>query len=196
LAKLSADLSGWEGRFLPESLNSVAVGTGVHRARPLFVSPTQITAQLPFETPAGAQQVAVNNGIGLSNVAEIQVAPVAPALFDGVILKRADSSLVSALNPAAAGDVIVVYLTGMGQTTPALATGQIVDATRSFTTVPVTVTIGGRAAEVLTSTAAPGFSGVYQVALRVPAGAGPGNRVPLVLNAGAAASNTVSIAVR
>lgn len=196
LAKLGTDLRGWEGRFLPESLNSVAVGTGVHRALLLFVSPAQITAQLPFETPAGTRQLAVNNGIGLSNVAEIQVAAVAPALFDGVILKRADNSLVSAMSPAEAGDVIVVYLTGMGQTTPPMATGQIVDATRAFATVPVTVTVGGRDAEVLSSTAAPGFSGIYQVALRVPAGAGPGNRVPLLLKAGAAISNTLSIAVR
>jgi len=132
----------------------------------------------------------------MSNVVGIPVAPVAPALFAGAILKRADSSLVSALSPAQAGDVIVVYLTGMGQTTPALTTGKLVDAARSYTTVPVTATLGGKAAEVLSSTAAPGLPGVYQVALQVPAGTGPGSSVPLVLKAGTATSNTVTVAVR
>jgi uncharacterized protein (TIGR03437 family) len=120
---------------------------------------------------------------------------VTPALFAGAILRRADNSLVSTLNPAQPGEVIVVHLTGMGQTTPALFTGRLPDAAWKYTTVPVTATVGGKDAEVLSSTAAPGFPGVYQVALRVPAGAGPGS-VPLVLKAGTASSNTVSVAVR
>jgi len=196
LAKAAGDLNGWEGQVIPDSLNFVVVGAGPYRARLLSVSPTQITAQLAFELAPGAHALAVNNGNGMSNVMGIQVAPVAPALFAGAILKRADSSLVSALNPAQPGDVIVVYLTGMGQTTPALATGRLVDSTRSYTTVAVTATLGGKNAEVLYSTAAPGLPGIYQVALQVPAGAGPGSSVPLVLKAGTATSNTVTVAVR
>jgi len=195
LAKVGTDLSGWEGTVTPESLNSVAVGAGPHRARLLYVSPTQINAQLPFELAPGTHALAVNNGNGMSNIFAIPVAAVAPAVFSGAILKRADNSLVTAANPAQAGDVLVVYLTGMGQTTPALATGRLVDPARMFSTVAVTATVGGKDAEVLSSTAALGFPGVYQVALRVPAGAGTGN-IPLVLKAGTASSNTVSVAVR
>ncbi len=195
LAKVGTDLSGWEGQLIPESLNSVVVGAGPHRARLLYVSPTQINAQLPFELAPGTQSVALNNGNGISNIVTIPVAAVAPAIFPGAVLKRADNSLVTAVNPAQVGEVIVVYLTGMGQTTPALATGRLVDAARTFSTVAVTATLGGKDAEVLSSTAAPGLPGVYQVALRVPAGAGPGS-VPLVLKAGTASSNTVSVAVR
>jgi uncharacterized protein (TIGR03437 family) len=195
LAKVGTDLSGWEGTVIPESLNSVAVGAGGRRARLLYVSPTQINAQLPFELAPGTHGLAVNNGNGMSNIFAIPVAAVAPAVFPGAILKRADNSLVTAGNPAQAGDVLVVYLTGMGQTTPALATGRLVDPGRMFSTVAVTATVGGKDAEVLSSTAAPGFPGVYQVALRLPAGAGTGS-VPLVLKAGTASSNTVSVAVR
>jgi hypothetical protein len=126
LAKVGADLSGWEGTVIPESLNSVAVGAGPHRARLLYVSPTQINAELPFELAPGTHALAVNNGNGMSNIFAIPVAPMAPAIFSGAILKRADNSLVTAGNPAQAGDVLVVYLTGMGQTTPALATGRLV----------------------------------------------------------------------
>ena len=135
------------------------------------MSPKQTNVQLPFELAPGAQQTAVNNGNCVSNIVAIAVAPVAPAIFSGAILKRADNSLVTAANPAQAGDVLVVYLTGMGQTTLALATGRLVDPARMFSTVPATATVGGKDAEVPSSTAAPGFPGVYQVALRVPAGA-------------------------
>jgi len=195
LAKVKGDLSGWEGQVIPESLNAVVVGAGQHRARLLHVSPTQINAQLPFELPPGTQTLAVNNGNGISNIVAITVAPAAPAVFADAILKRADNSLVTARNPAQAGDVIVVYLTGLGQTTPALTTGKLVDGGRTFSTVAVTATLGGKDAEVLFSTAAPGFPGMYQVALRVPAGAGTGN-VPLVVRAGQASSNTVNVTVR
>jgi uncharacterized protein (TIGR03437 family) len=62
LAKVGTDLSGWEGQVIPESLNTVAVGAGPHRARLLYVSPTQINAQLPFELAPGTHGLAVSNG--------------------------------------------------------------------------------------------------------------------------------------
>ncbi|MBM3747968.1 MAG: hypothetical protein FJW34_19450 [Acidobacteria bacterium] len=195
LAKVKGDLSGWEGQVIPESLNAGVVGAGQHRARLLYVSPTHINAQLPFELPPGTQPVAVNNGNGVSNIATIAVTPVAPAVFPDAVLKRADNSLVTAAKPAQAGDVIVAHLTGLGQTTPALATGRLVNGARMFTTVAVTATLGGKDAEVLFSTAAPGLPGVYQVTLRVPSGAGTGS-LPLVLTAGSTSSNTVTVAVR
>ena len=64
LAKTTTDLSGWEGTRLPDILNGVAVAVGGQRARLLYVSPTQINAVLPLETPVGRQQAAVNNGNG------------------------------------------------------------------------------------------------------------------------------------
>lgn len=195
LAKVGTGLNGWEGQVIPESLNSVVVGSGPWLARLLFVSPAQINAQLPFDLPTGARQLAVNNGNGLSNVVPIQVDTVAPAIFGGVIVKQADSSIVDPLNPAQAGDAIIIYATGMGQTTPALSSGRLVNPDTPCRTVPVTAAIGAKAAEVLSSAAAPGFPGVYQVVLRVPVGAGTGN-APLILRAGATTSNTVSVAVR
>jgi hypothetical protein len=45
LAKVKGDLSGWEGQVIPESLNAVVVGAGQHRARLLYVSPTQINGR-------------------------------------------------------------------------------------------------------------------------------------------------------
>ncbi len=195
LAKVGTNIDGWEGVILPASLNGVVVGIGSLRLRPILVSPSQITAVLPMETPSGTVQLAVNNGAALSQPFPVRVAAAAPALFAYPILKGSDFSPVSALNPVQAGDVILFYLTGLGQTTPALASGAVVDDAISYNTAPVKVTIGGKEAQVLTSAASPGIPGLYQVVLRVPAGTGGGN-VPLVLEAGPARSNLVSVAVR
>jgi uncharacterized protein (TIGR03437 family) len=128
-----------------------------------------------MEIPSGTVHLAVNNGAALSRPFSLQVAPSAPALFAHPILKVSDFSQISAMNPAEAGDVILVYLTGLGQTTPALASGAVVDETISYNTAPVRVTVGGKEAQVLMSAARPGIPGLYQVVLRVPPGTGSGN---------------------
>jgi uncharacterized protein (TIGR03437 family) len=122
---------------------------------------------------------------------------MAPAIFFypvPAILKNVNYSLVSATNPARAGDVLLVYATGLGKTTPANRTGAL-SANDSFAqTAPVTATIGGKPAAIVYSIASPGFAGLYQVAVTVPSGV-TGN-VPLVIIAGAATSNSVTIAVQ
>jgi uncharacterized protein (TIGR03437 family) len=83
-------------------------------------------------------------------------------------------------------------MTGLGQTTPAVATGGIVTGLPKTSTV--TATIGSRDAEVIYSIAAPGYAGLNQVALKVPDGVT--GSVPLVVSQGTAKSNTVSINVQ
>ena len=198
LGKTTTDLSGWEGTRLPDLLNGVAVAVGGQRARLLYVSPTQINAVLPIDTPVGRQQAAVNNGNGPAEAA-VTVAAVAPAIFfgpsGGIVLKNSDFSLVGSGNPGRAGDVLVVYATGLGPTTPAIEGASLAPASPAVVIAPVAVTIGGRDAEVISSVASPGFAGLYQVAVRVPAGVAAGN-APLVLRSGQAVSNTVNIAVQ
>ena len=76
--------------------------------------------------------------------------------------------LISATNPAAAGDVLNVIATGLGQTTPALATGQITPRDQPFVTAPVTPQIGGATANVSAATAIAGLAGVYQITVTCP----------------------------
>jgi len=184
LAKVTTDLSGWEGEYLPDLLNGVAVAVGGQRARLLYVSPNLINAVLAFETPVGQQLAAVNNGNAPGAPVAVQVAAVAPAMFfnqdGGLIVRASDFSSVGRANPARAGEVVLIYGTGLGQTTPALETGQVPQGSPAANTAPVAVTIGGQTAEVISSTASPGLAGVYQVAARVPAGLTPGT-VPVVV---------------
>jgi uncharacterized protein (TIGR03437 family) len=128
----------------------------------------------------------------------VTVAATAPAIFFSpvaAVLKNADFSLVSAGNPAKAGDVILVYATGLGQTTPALTTGTLASGTTTAaTSASVTATIGGKDATVVYSIISPGFCGLYQVAITVPAGVTGSSAI--VLKQGSTTSNSVSIAVQ
>ena len=75
-----------------------------------------------------------------------------------------------ASRPAVPGEVIQIYGTGFGGTSPAMPTGQLVSQAAP-TIAPVTMKIGGVAAEV--QWAGLVSSGLYQLNVKIPAlGAG------------------------
>jgi uncharacterized protein (TIGR03437 family) len=194
LSLVTTDLSGWPGVSLPSPLNGVSVVLAGHGARLLYVSPGQVDALLPFGAPTGLQELTLTNANGTSAPISLQVAAVAPALYN-FAFENADFSLVSSSHPAHAGDVLVLYATGMGQTTPPLVTGQIVPSA-NYVTAPVTVTIGGVTANVFYSIAAPPYvAGLYQMAVTVPSGLASGSQ-PVVATSGGLQSNTVTIAIQ
>src|ERR1035437_5540599 len=199
LVKVATDLSGWAGRVLPTNLNGTSVTIGGKNAPIIYVGPGQINAQVPVDVPAGQQAVVVKNTVGPSAAFNVTVAATAPAIFfspTAAVLKNADFSLVGAANAAKAGDVILVYCTGLGATSASLATGTLVPATTiANTTAAVTATIGGKPATVTYAIAAPGFAGLYQVALTVPSGL-TGSSAAIVLTQGGVLSNSVPIAVQ
>jgi uncharacterized protein (TIGR03437 family) len=93
--------------------------------------------------------------------------------------------------PADIGDTLILWMTGLGITTPngdpsgkPLSTGQIPPADGSVLyetpTLP-TVTIGGVPATVIYSVLAPGYPGDYQVAVKVPTGVARGDDVPVMV---------------
>ena len=152
---------------------------------------------MPLDVPPGPQPLIVSNGDSSSEAFSLTVAPTAPAIFfypAVAIVKSADYSLVSDANPAHAGDTVLVMVTGLGQTTPPLATGQIVPVGTTANTAPVTATIAGRSVTVTSSTAYPLYPGLYQVAITVPAGVI--GTAPLVVQIGGVNSNSVNITVR
>ena len=88
---------------------------------------------------------------------------------DGPAVAHADGRLVSASNPARPGDILTVYATGLGPTTPAVDFGQPFHQTGTHTVnAPVEVLVGGEPAEVLYAGGYPGAIDGYQVNFRVP----------------------------
>jgi uncharacterized protein (TIGR03437 family) len=122
----------------------------------------------------------------------VSVAQAAPAAF--VAVKNSNFSIVSASNPAKAGDILVVYATGLGPTMPAQATGVLAASTPFAQTAAVTATIANQPAAVVYSIASPQSIGLYQVAVTVPAGVT--GSVPLLLQQGAAESGPIAIMVQ
>jgi len=85
-------------------------------------------------------------------------------------------------SPATAGDTVVIYCTGLGAVTPAVALGLAATGPTS-TVAPVSVMIGGQvASDVIYAGLTPGFPGLYQVNAVVPAGVATGDAVPVVIS--------------
>lgn len=202
LAAFTSDLNGFYNlTALPTSFDGVTVTIGGLKAPFYFVSPGQINAQVPFEVAPGTQPLVVTTSAGASAAMNLTVASVAPSIFVldvtnnlGAVVKSTDFSLVTGANRVKAGDAIVIYSTGLAQTTPPVQTGVPVQppgAGAFNNTGSVSVTIGGQNAAVVYSIASPAYVGLYQTAVTVPIGL-TGN-MPLVLKAGSASSNSVNL---
>jgi uncharacterized protein (TIGR03437 family) len=107
--------------------------------------------------------------------------------------------------PAAPGDYLVLYLTGLGEATPngdpngtPLATGVVAPADGSVlykTVATPTVQVGGVATTVLFSGIAPGTAGEYQIDFQVPTGVTEGDAVPLTVSMPGSTTGTATLAV-
>jgi uncharacterized protein (TIGR03437 family) len=188
---------------LPTKLSdtdSVIVGS---TAAPLFfVSGNQINLQIPFEAMPGPLSVAVSRGGKASAPQTVTIVSASPGIFtldaaaQGAIV-NSQGSVVNGSAPAAPGDTIAVFCTGLGATTPPVASGAPAPkAPLATANLPVTASIGGMSATVSFAGLAPGYVGLYQVNVQIPAGVAPGDSVPLALTQNSVSSNTVTLAIR
>jgi uncharacterized protein (TIGR03437 family) len=197
---------------LPTSLDGVTVTFDGKPAYLSYISPTQINLVVPNidSTPAGV--VVTNLGVtetGLFDTAATQSSQYGPAFFlwpnNQAVATRQDYSYAAkpgtfaglATVAAKPGDVIILWGEGFGPTTPATPLGFVTpsDQTYSTSTLP-TVTIDNVSATVYGAALAPGFAGLYQIAIQVPSTLGNGDW-PVVASIGAVSSpNGVVLAVQ
>jgi uncharacterized protein (TIGR03437 family) len=178
-----------------------------------FVSSGQINAQLPWNVlPAGANSgtaTVVVNRNGTASATVLVNVGLAPGIFSFppgagyAIAINADGSLAApagaipgiATHPAKAGDVMIVYATGLGPVDSPIDNGaNSLDKLRN-TIVKPTVLIGGQSATVLFSGLTPQFPGVNQLNVQVPAGVQPGDKVPLQIQVNGGAPTTASVVI-
>ncbi len=163
----------------PTNLNGVSVTINSLQAPVYYVSPTQISALVPYETSSATiASISVNNNGTASNTVTAFVNPATPGLFaqtsDGVglgsIQHAADYSLVTSASPAQAGETVVVYLAGLGAVSPSVADGTAApSSTLSQPTNTVFADISGTEATA-SAFLTPGLAGLYQVNVTIPSG--------------------------
>ena len=85
------------------------------------------------------------------------------------VTHSSDFSLVSASKPAAAGEILSLFTTGLGPTNPGLLPGQPFPSNPlAVANSPVAVTVNGKAAELVGAVGYPGAVDGYQVNFRLP----------------------------
>jgi uncharacterized protein (TIGR03437 family) len=183
---------------LPTNVDNVTVSVGGKPAYLYYVSPAQINMVAP-DVPARPTQVTVSTPSGTSSTFIVTAAQFGPAFFpwpgSQAVATRQDFSFAVkngtfsvATTPAKPGDVIILWGTGFGPTLPAAPSGVQIpsDATYSTATLPQ-VTINNVTATVYGAALAPGFAGLYQIAIQVPASL-PDGDWPVVATIGGVSS--------
>ncbi|MBL0158070.1 MAG: hypothetical protein IPP47_13350 [Bryobacterales bacterium] len=181
---LAAGEASASGAPLPASLAGVTVeivdGSRTVNAPLVSVAPGQVNAQMPFDIASWQVQVRVRNAQGLSNEQTITMAPRSPRIltqtFDGkgdAYAFHPDKSLVTGIAPAAPGEIITLYVIGLGAVTPPVDAGRpggegSPDKPFHLVSDTVAVKLGGQPAAVHFAGLAPALIGLYQVTFEVP----------------------------
>lgn len=187
------------GRDLPSTPTSGQVLVNGQVAPMFFANGSQINAQLPYELPIDTvASLNVTSGGSLGNTVSINVRQAGPGIFtysgNRAVVQNPDYSINSASNPARVGDVVVAYLTGAGVVSPSVPTGAIAPvAPLSSVSAAYSISIGGSKAEVSYFGLTPGFVGLYQANIKIPA-LPPGN-YPIVATLAGVSSNGPVISV-
>ena len=182
-ANLSASTYTWQNSDfvdgqLPTSLQGVSVTINGVAAYVAYISPAQINVLAPDDVTVGMVQVQVTAAQQASQLLSGPKAPYSPAFFTigagaYVAALHADYSLVGAPNvvpgvvtqPARPNEILQLYGTGFGPTTPALPAGQLV-TTPAPLPAPPRITVGGILAAVeFAGLVGPGL---YQFNVTVP----------------------------
>ena len=167
--------------MLPFELNYVRVYVQNQPVPLLFVSPGQINFIMSNEQLPGPVRIrVVTEGITGPEVI-VTLVDSAPALFarpdNYALATDAKGKLLTVDNRAHAGDIVVIYATGLGRTSPAARSGEIPRyAGQILTFKALKITLAGKTVDPIYIKYAgltPGSAGLYQINLEVPAGTDP-----------------------
>ena len=195
---------GWNANeSFPTTMDGTSVTINGQLGYLYYISPGQINLQAPSDTALGPVNVVVtNNGLSSTPVSA-QYQPYSPALLQwgggqfpyAEITRYPDNAYVG--NPtvmgaagytnivsAQAGDILTLWVTGLGPTTPAVPAGQqpaFANGAFPVTTTNPTVTVGGANATVLGAILR--YAGLYQVNIQLPASL-PSGDAPIQISFG------------
>jgi uncharacterized protein (TIGR03437 family) len=163
-----------------------------------------VSVQVPCEVPSSSAvppatvQMVVTADSAASVPFPVTVLPLSPGIFqfldsDGktrAVLIRPDGSFASVTNPVGLGETVRMFVTGLGQTTPALFTNEfdpLIDLNGTLVpqalpvNVSVVVGVNNSGVLVLSAQYAYGMVGVYQVEFQVPQDTATGSDAPFAI---------------
>ncbi len=190
-----------ENNKLPENLNGVSVVLGGTRLPLVAVRSDIVNAQLRMETAVDQTlPLVVRVGSAISVPVRVPVLATQPGLLafadTKVIAQDENFALISAANPAKRGKFIVLYLVGMGVTSPAVESGGVSPGQPlAAAAARPQVTLGGKQMQILFAGMTPSVVGLYQINVVIPTDATPGD-LPLVVRQGTSESNEVIVPVQ
>jgi len=189
---------------LPPQLDGVSATIDGKPAAVCFVSPGQINVQVPDDSAVGSVPVQVTSPLGIVS-ATAQMQPFSPGLFtfDGKYLaaQHADYSFVGkpglisgvATTPAQPGEVVILWGTGLGPSSPATPAGELVTQAAPLAN-QVTVSIGG--VQVDAQWAGISGAGLWQINVQVPNSLPDGDQAVMVQIAGVSSQGGAFVTTR
>ena len=172
----ASDISG---NTLPTVLGTTGVRVLINNipANIYYVSPTQVNLLIPTSLIPGPVmlQLVVDSLAGPAIPIMLQSA--APSLFQldaaTVLAVHLDGSTITAASPAKAGEVVVLFASGLGPTNPAAIPNQIPQQAASVTPLSsFSMLMNGTPVnpqQVLYAGVVPTFAGLFQINVRLPA---------------------------
>jgi uncharacterized protein (TIGR03437 family) len=168
------------GGVLPTALpgTDVRILIGGYPANLYYVSPTQINFLVPANLIPGKTtfRLVIDGLLGPS--IPLQLTSASPALFHldehNAVTTLGNGTVITPAAPARPGDIVVLYATGLGETTPPVIYSQLPITAASLKQIrDFKVLLDGAAVDsdaVAYAGIAPGFAGLYQINVRLPLG--------------------------
>jgi len=154
-----------------------------------YASPSQINFLIPGNLVSGEGYVEVQVDSLRGPRIPLTVSDSSPALFQldrrTALATHADGALITGIEPARGGDVVILYATGLGQTDPKMSNGEIARQSQPIekaSELKVLLDgIAGDPKDILYAGVAPGFAGLYQINVRLPGRVAPDPEIRLAL---------------
>jgi uncharacterized protein (TIGR03437 family) len=194
---------------LPVKLGDTQVFVNDQPVPLYFVSYGQVNFQIPYEAAQGDARVRVDRGGQRGNQVFVSIVARQPRmiLLNGgpyaIIANQAGQLVGIPSSPSKAGDVVIIYALGLGQTNPPVTSGAAAPGPPNLANAPATQICFGTQGPIgppppcinaLFSGLTPTFVGLYQINAVLPSDLPAGPNVPMVLMVGGVNSNKVQLA--
>jgi uncharacterized protein (TIGR03437 family) len=155
-----------------------------------YVSPTQINFLVPPDLLPGPVSLYVDVDTVRGPLIQLTLAAAAPGLFQldstNAVATLADGSVLTPSSPAKPGDIVELWATGLGRTAPPADGFQLpTTAAPLIAGANLSILLDGtpvHSTAIQYAGVAPGFAGLYQINLALPASTGQNPEIRLQLD--------------